>query len=177
MQLNLLLYKPHKKNASYAGYPDHECKLFPLKISLMSLACHRMNIGMYHFNFELFLPLHPNLRNPPQPHLWLSRFLPLHHFLSGPFEKTFPTSLSFCGSISKQIPTSYVPRTLMHSKMRDRNKDGLSHTKTSQRVCRSLLDSLTCERAANLPGQANARHLLKVPNRLTAGRNILDFEL
>lgn len=55
-----------------------------------------------------------------------------------------------------------------------RNKNGSSHTKTSKRVC---LDSLTCERAANLAGQTNARHLSKVPNRLIAGRNMLDFEL
>ena len=145
-----------------------------LKISLMSWTCQGMNIGMYHLNFELVLPLHPKSPPPPPRILWMSRFLPLHHFWSEPFEKTFATSLSFCRTLSKQIPSSYLPRTLIHSRTGGRHKNGSSHTKTSKRVC---LDSLTWERAANVAGQTNARHLLKVPNRLIPCRNILNFEL
>lgn len=55
--LNLLLYEPHQKNP-----PAMQAIL---KISLMSWTCQGMNIGMYHLNFELFLPLHPKSLPPP----------------------------------------------------------------------------------------------------------------
>ena len=108
MWLNLLLYEPHQKKKKQPAMQA------TLKISLMSWTCQGMNIGMYHLNFELFLPPHP--KSPPPRPLWMIRFLPLPHFLSEPFEKTFPPSLSFCRTLPKQIPTSYLPRTLIHGR-------------------------------------------------------------
>lgn len=148
-----------------------------LKISLMSWTCQGMNIGMYHLNFELFLLLHPKSppRPPPRSYGWADSY---HFTISNlnPLKKTFATSLSFCRTLSKQIPSSYLPRILIHSATGGRHKKWLIRYKNFK-ASLNCLDSLTCERAANLAGQTNARHLLKVPSRLIACRNILNFEL
>ena len=70
MWLNLLLYEPHQKKQ-----PAMQATL---KSSVMSWTCQGMNIGMYHLNFELFLPLPP--KSPPPPHSTPYGWADSYHF-------------------------------------------------------------------------------------------------
>ena len=55
------------------------------------------------------------LRNFPQPRpaLWMSRFLPPQFFV-GTLWNDLSYSLTFCWSLWKRIPTSYLPRIRIH---------------------------------------------------------------
>ena len=72
--LNTLRTTP-KKPASYAGYPEN----FSDELN-MSGNEHRD----VPFKFRALPPSPPQIPNPPPPHpasyIWMSRFLPLHHF-------------------------------------------------------------------------------------------------